>query len=96
MRHPDLMRLGRRLRERMDETLDAEQAAALAAARRRRSFRDLLLSAEDRGDEVLITTVDGRALAGSIGGVGADHIELVTGMGRHFLSLLHVVGVEPR
>ena len=77
--HPDLRRLGRELRRQMEDTLDAELHAARAAARRRRTVRDVLLAAEDRREVVLVTTLDGERYRGTVIAVGADHIELHDG-----------------
>jgi hypothetical protein len=80
----------------MDETLDAELHAARAAARRRRTLRDVLLRAEDRGDDVAIAAADGRVHQGSVAAVGADHVELSAGEARRLIALDHVVSVEIR
>jgi len=72
--HPDLVHLGRRLRNRLDDTLDAEQYAARAAARRRRSLRDRLLDAEDRTEQVVVSTTDGHVYRGVVDAVGVDHV----------------------
>jgi len=92
--HPDLVALGRRLRARMDETLDAEQAAARAAVRRRRSLRDALLMLEDRADPVVLRTADGSVHRGSVDAVGVDHAEIRHGSTRHLISLHHIVSIE--
>lgn len=64
----------------MDRTLDAELEAARAAAQRRRSLRDRLITAEDLGGVVLIGTADGAVHAGRVEAVGTDHVALmVTG-----------------
>jgi hypothetical protein len=63
----------------MDETLDAELHAARAAARRRRTVRDVLLAAEDRRDVLVVTTLDGEVYRGTVAAVGADHVELRDG-----------------
>jgi hypothetical protein len=97
MRHPELARLGRRLRRRIEDTLDAEQAAAEAAVRRRRSLRDVLLSAEDRGDALIVTSIDGTSRVGAVRAVGVDHIVLVCDQGSTtVLAIDHLVAVtEP-
>ena len=94
--HPDLVRIGRVLRERMDRTLEAEMEAARAAARRTRALRDVLLAIEDRSSRVLITAVDGSLHAGVITAVGSDHLEVASPAGRRVLALTHVVAVEER
>lgn len=60
----------------MDRTLDAEMEAARAAAQRRRSLRDRLLSAEDGGVIVVIGTSDGTVHGGPVSAVGTDHVAL--------------------
>ena len=92
--HPDLAALGRNLRRQMDDTLDAEQSAARAAARRRRTLRDLLLDLEDRSDAASIWMADGRCYRGTVQAVGLDHAELVGGGGRCIVTLAQVVAVE--
>jgi hypothetical protein len=77
----------------MDEILDAEQAAARAAARRRRSLRDLLLGIEDRGDVVTLHTTAGTAHRGVPAAVGLDHVELAGPRSREVVSLEHIVAV---
>ena len=92
--HPDLERIGRTLRNRLDETLDAEQSAAHSAALRRRSLRDRLVEAEDRGEDVVICGSDGYVYRGRVTAVGIDHVVL-EGSGKDlFVSLLHVVTLE--
>ena len=94
MRHPELARLGRTLRRRIDDTLDAEQAAAEAAARRRRSLRDILLSAEDRTDALIVATTDGVTRIGVVTAVGVDHLVLADeGGASTIVALDHVVAV---
>ena len=61
----------------LDDTLDAEQAAARAAARRRRTLRDRLLDSEDRVENVVITTADGHLHRGIVDAVGVDHVVVV-------------------
>ena len=89
--HPDLAALGSRLRRRMDETLDAEQQAARAAARRRRTLRDLLLEAEDRGATASVL-LDGVWLSGRVVAVGADHV-ILEGRLRRLIVPLPAPGV---
>ena len=93
--HPDLVALGRTLRERMDRTLDAEMEAARAAARRRRTLRDVALEAEDRQAEVLVTTTNGAVHQGVIRAVGADHLDLDDGESIA-VAFHHVVSVAIR
>lgn len=94
--HPDLERLGHQLRNRLEETLEAEQVAARAAARRRRSLRDRLLDAEDRIEVVVISTVDGQLHRGVVEAVGVDHAVLLDGDVERYLSLQHIVSLEAR
>jgi hypothetical protein len=94
LRHPELARLGRTLRRRIDDTLDAEQAAAEAAARRRRSLRDVLLSAEDRTDTLIVTSSDGVVRTGIVSSVGIDHLTLTDDHDRTtVVAIDHVVAV---
>jgi hypothetical protein len=78
----------------MDETLDAEQSAARAAARRRRNLRDLFLTLEDRGDTAVLWLADGRACRGQVRAVGVDHVELADGEQARVVALAHIVAVE--
>lgn len=94
--HPDLVALGRVLRERMDRTLDAEMAAARAAARRRLSLRDHLLAAEDASRLVTIETVDGAIHAGMLEAVGTDHVELVLSGRSRIVAIDHITSIEDR
>lgn len=95
-RHPDLVGIGRILRERMDRTLEAEMEAARAAARRMRAMRDVLIAAEDRGSSVLLGAADGSVHTGKITAVGADHLEISDDAGCRILALTHVVSLEER
>ncbi|MFH1331550.1 MAG: hypothetical protein ABIJ48_13015 [Actinomycetota bacterium] len=92
--HPDLAALGRRLRREMDETLDAEQSAARAAARRRRTLRDLFLTLEDRADAAVLWTTDGRGYRGTVRAVGVDHVELAGDDCHRMVAFAHVGAVE--
>lgn len=81
----------------MDRTLDAEMEAARAAAQRRRSLRDRLLTAEDAAEVVLVATADGAMHGGRIAAVGTDHVALtVDGRTRvipiHQITSLEVCG----
>lgn len=93
--HPDLVAVGRRLRQRMDETLEAEQHAARAAAFRRRTIRDLLLEAADQ--EASASVLAGSEwCSGLVEVVGADHAILTTD-GRHrVVALAHLAVIEVR
>lgn len=96
MGHPDLIRLGRSLRDRLDETLDAEQTAARAAARRRRTLRDRLLDSEDRVEQVVLTTSDGQLHRGVVDAVGVDHVVVIDGDTERYLAIGHIVTLEAR
>ncbi len=96
MGHPDLVRLGRTLRNRLDDTLDAEQAAARAVARRRRTLRDRLLDSEDRREHVVLTTADGHIHRGVVDAVGVDHVLLIDDTAERFVATAHIVTVEAR
>lgn len=92
--HPDLVALGRAMRARMDQTLDAEMEAARASARRRRSLRDRLLEAEDSGMIVVVGTADGSAHRGFVEAVGVDHVELAHADVRLTIALAHICVIE--
>ena len=94
--HPDLVALGRVLRDRMDRTLDAEMEAARAAARRRRSLRDRLLDAEDRSAVLTISTVEGVSHRGVVDAVGLDHVDLIQSDASIAIPLQHITSVTDR
>lgn len=94
--HPDLVHIGRLLRDRMDRTLEAEMEAARAAARRTRSLRDLLLAAEDAASRVCLTSSDGSLHSGVVSAVGADHVEIAVSGAARVIALGHVVAIEVR
>jgi len=94
--HPDLERLARTLRFRLDETLDAEQSAARSAALRRRSLRDRFIEAEDRGQVVVICSVDGQTCRGKVVAVGIDHVVVTEARGERSVAIAHVVSMESR
>ena len=95
LRHPDLRQLGHELRRQMDDTLDAELSAARAAARRRRTLRDVLLTAEDRNERVLVAAGDGQVYSGRVTAVGADHCELDEAGTTRLIVLGHISMVQP-
>lgn len=70
--------------------------AARAAARRTRTLRDLLLSAEDAASRVYVTASDGSLHSGVVSAVGADHIEITSSGLPHVVAIGHVVAVEVR
>ncbi len=92
--HPDLESLGRVLRDRLDETLDAEQSAARSAALRRRTLRDRLIESEDRGEDVVLGGSDGHIYRGFVAAVGIDHVVLRESGRDRFVSLSHIVSME--
>ena len=94
--HPDLERLGRALRDRLDETLVAEQTAARAAAQRRRTLRDRLLESEDRSAVVVVTATDGHTYRGVVDAVGVDHIVLTEAGRFTYLALAQIVAMDVR
>jgi len=94
--HPDLQRLGRSMRDQLDETLDAEQHAARAAARRRMSLRDRLLESEDRIEKVVVSTSDGHVYHGVVEAVGIDHVVIRDGRIDRYLAINHIVAMEAR
>jgi len=94
--HPDLVHIGRMLRDRMDRTLEAEMEAAREAARRTRTMRDLLLAAEDSASRVYLTASDGSLHNGVVSAVGADHVEITVSGSPHIVAIGHVVAVEVR
>ena len=91
--HPDLERLGRTLRDRLDETLIAEQSAARSAARRRRTLRDSLLESEDRSDTVVMSAIDGHTYRGVVEAVGVDHVVLVDSGRSTHIAISHIVSM---
>ena len=94
--HPDLQRLGRSMRNQLDETLDAEQQAARAAARRRMTIRDRLLESEDRAEHIVLSTSDGHMYHGVVDAVGIDHIVVRDGDIDRYLAIAHIVAMEAR
>ena len=94
--HPDLERIGRDLRTRLDDTLDAEQEAARSAAMRRMSLRDRLILSEDRSERVLLSTADGHMYRGVVRSVGLDHVSLEESATVRYIALSHVVAFEAR
>ncbi len=96
LRHPDLEHLSRVLRDRLDDTLETEQAAARAAVRRRRTLRDRLLEAEDRTEQVVLSTSDGHFYRGSVDAVGVDHVVILDGDIERYVAIAHIVALEAR
>jgi hypothetical protein len=94
LRHPDLVAVTRRMRSRMDATLQAEQDAARVAYLRRRTLRDILLQAEDRGERVLVATDGGVEHHGHVTAVGVDQVGLESEGRLRYLSLHQIVWME--
>ncbi len=94
--HPDLARLGRDMRSRLDDTLEAEQEAARSAAQRRMSLRDRLITSADRADLVLLATSDGHLYRGVVTAVGVDHVVVEDRGSARYVSLPHIVSMEQR
>ena len=90
LRHPDLVDISRTLRHQLDAVLDAEQQAARATLRRRRTLRDRLLEAEDRQENVDVTLTNSDSFSGRLIAVGADHL-LILGSGTETFALLDQV-----
>jgi hypothetical protein len=96
LRHPDLEQLGRTLRHQLDDTLEAEQLAALASARRRRTLRDRLIEAEDRVEQVVLFSLDGHAYRGTVEAVGVDHVVILDGDAERYVATGHIAALEVR
>lgn len=94
--HPDLARVGRSLRFKLDETLDAEQEAARTSALRRMSLRDRLILAGDRRDLVVVATSDGHLARGVVESVGIDHVVVRDETVGRWIAISHIVSVEVR
>ncbi|MEA2009793.1 MAG: DUF2642 domain-containing protein [Actinomycetota bacterium] len=80
----------------MDDTLDAEQAAARAAARRRQTLRDHLLDSEDRTEQIVLSTADGHLYRGVVEAVGVDHVVVIDGNVERYIAIAHIVAMETR
>ena len=72
--HPDLISIGDTMRARWERVAIAEQEAAEAIRIRRRSIRDRLIDAANRGEWVCIHTHHGKAWRGRVKGMGSDHV----------------------
>ncbi|MDH3307792.1 MAG: hypothetical protein OEO77_09780 [Acidimicrobiia bacterium] len=97
LRHPDLVEISRRLRDRFDEVLAAEQEAAATTRRRRLTMRERLLDAEDRAETVTLMVLGGMAIEGQLTAVGADHlvVDRTDRTGRQVaVAIEHVVAIE--
>ena len=94
LRHPDLVEVEARLRERFRMVLEAEQAAAVVRHQRSLDLRDRLMEAEDGGDLVAVSTTDGQLFTGSIEAVGMDHVVVRRADTRAVIMLYHLVSLE--
>ena len=65
-----------------------------AAARRRRTLRDALLTGEDRGQLAKISCLDGQLYRGVVEAVGADHVVLRDGDVERSVALAHIVALD--
>ena len=93
-RHPDLVELDRRLGDRLDRILHAEQQAAGLLARRSTTLRDRLVDAEDAGARVAVTCLGGRLVEGLLRVVASDHLEVDTGASDALVALDQIAVVE--
>lgn len=91
-RHPDLISIGDAMRARWERVAIAEQAAAEAIRIRRRSIRDLLTDAANRGEWVCVHTQQGDTWRGRVRGVGSDHV--LIGPRPVFVALRSIVALE--
>lgn len=94
LRHPDLIKISRRLRNQLAEVLEAEQEAAAVTLRRRSTIRDRLLDAEDRAESVRVSSTDGKTRTGTIVAVGIDHVVLETDRLAICVALAHIVVIQ--
>jgi Protein of unknown function (DUF2642) len=92
--HPDLIELDRRLGDRLDRILRAEQQAAGLLARRSATLRDRLVDAEDAGARVSVTCLGGRMVEGRLSVVASDHLEVDSGTAHVLVALDQIVVVE--
>ena len=96
LRHPDLTRLGRRMREHYTEVLEAEEAAARDTRNRQRTLRDRFLEAQDREEAALIHGTDAQVYRGTVVSVGTDHVTLADSGHELLIAIEHILGVEFR
>jgi hypothetical protein len=94
LRHPDLIEISRRLRHQLSQVLEAEQEAAAVTLRRKSTVRDRLLDAEDRNEEIRLTSADGTDRRGRVVAVGVDHVVLEKAAVTSMVSIAHIVAVE--
>ncbi len=96
LRHPDLVEVEARLRERFRLVLEAEQAAAVVRHQRSLDLRDRLMEAEDCGGLVAVSTTDGQLITGVIDAVGMDHVVVRRAESTAVIMLYHLVSLEQR
>lgn len=79
LRHPDLIEVGRRLRETFDRAAAAELETIRVALARSRGLRDLLIEWEDEQRLVRVSLPTTTLTPMTIHGVGVDHLLLADG-----------------
>lgn len=95
LRHPDLVEISTKMQRTFHAALQAEQAAAQVAQRRQRSVREVALELEDRASTVRISTAGQRWPAGTIVGVGLDHLLLKMTSEPILISFHAIQSIEP-
>jgi hypothetical protein len=90
LRHPDLVEVTRRLRSQYEQVAQAEEAAAAIMYQRRQTLRDRMIEAEDRGEQVRVTTTGGLTWEGVPRMVGLDYMMI----GSTALALFHIEHAE--
>ncbi|NND84463.1 MAG: hypothetical protein HKN46_04880 [Acidimicrobiia bacterium] len=76
LRHPDLIEVGRRLRDAFDRAAAADLETARVAHARARGLRELLIEWEDAGQRVRVTAGPADTPPMTIEAVGFDHVVL--------------------
>ena len=79
LRHPDLIEVGRRLRDTFDRAAAAELETIRVAHARARGLRELLIEWEDEGRRVQVAVGAATLEPMTIHGVGIDHLLLRAG-----------------
>ena len=92
LRHPDLVEVGRRLRDAFDRAAAAELETARVAHARTRGLRELLLEWEDAGHRLTVCAGTQTLEATGIHAVGVDHVVL-TAHGRHMAIPFEAISV---
>jgi hypothetical protein len=59
-------------------------------------MRDRFIEAEDRDEEIVVSSVDGHVCRGRVAAVGIDHVVITAGDRERCLALSHVVAMESR